>query len=260
MSALTSLFRSLSRHRLFALLNIGGLALGIAVFLVLFLYVRFETGYDRALPGADRVWIVGEQYTRPGDPSAPNYNTLGNELPQLRGDFPLLEGTRYNTPGATVLQGDQASSPQFATVDTNFFDLFPYPAIAGDPTRTIAQPDGLVITATAASKYFGEQPAIGRTLTVRVEDKTYLYRVGAVIADPPANTTLTGDMFVPLVQDRFANEWWDHWGSTSLITLLRFPDTAAARRSRRDCPASLNATPIPPATSRARAIIRSSRR
>ena len=229
MPAFTSLVRSLGRHRLFAVLNIGGLALGIAVFLVLLLYVRFETGYDRALPGADRIWVVSEQYTRPGDPSTPDYSTLGNELLQLRGDFPQIEGTRVNTPSATVLQGSQATAADLATVDGSFFDLFPYPAVAGDPKRTLTQPDGIVLTETAARKYFGDQPAIGQTLTIKINDATYLYRVGAVIRDLPTNSTINDEMFVPLVQARFANEWWDHWGSTSLTTLLRFPDAAAAK-------------------------------
>ena len=57
-SAFLTLYRSLTRHRLYAVLNIGGLALGIAVFLVLFLFVRFETGYDRVLPGWERVRVV----------------------------------------------------------------------------------------------------------------------------------------------------------------------------------------------------------
>ena len=239
MSALTSLVRSLGRHRLFAVLNVGGLALGIAVFLVLLLYVRFETGYDRALPGADRIWIVGEQYTRPGDPSPPNYNTLGNELVQLRGDFPQLEGTRFNTPSATVLQGDQATSVELATVDCNFFDLFPYPNVTGDPGRTVASPDGLVLTAGAAAKFFGTQPAVGRTLNVKIDGTRYAYRVGAVISNVPANTTLTAEAFVPIVQERFANEWWNHWGSTSLITLLRFPDATAAAAFEAQLPAFL---------------------
>lgn len=239
MSALTSLFRSLSRHRLFALLNIGGLALGIAVFLVLFLFVRFETGYDRALPGTDRTWLVSEQYTRPGDPSPPNHYSMGGELDQLRGDFPQLQGTRFDNERVTVLQGDQATADDLAAVDPGFFSLFPYPALAGDPARTLADPDGLVITEKAAKKYFGELSAVGRTLTVKIGDKTYAYRVGAVLRDLPANTSFKDEMFVPIVRARFAGDYWDHWGSTSLFTMLRFPDSAAAAAFEQQLPAFL---------------------
>ncbi|WP_375395487.1 ABC transporter permease [uncultured Sphingomonas sp.] len=229
MSALTSLFRSFGRHRLFAALNIGGLALGIAAFLVLALYVRFETGYDRALPGENRTWIVSEQYTRVGDPSDPNQHTMGGELDQLRGDFPQLQGTRFWNNNATVLQGDQVTGEDVSIVDPNFFAFFPYPAVVGDPVRTLADPDGLVITEKTATKFFGAQSPIGRTLTLKIFGKPYAYRVGAVLRDLPANTSFADEMFVPLVRARHAQDFFDHWGSTTLFTFLRFPDTAAAQ-------------------------------
>ena len=86
-SALLTLYRSLTRHRLYAILNIGGLALGIAVFLVLFLFVRFETGYDRALPGWERIWVVKRSMQFPGSPEMviPSPPDL---LGQIRRDWP----------------------------------------------------------------------------------------------------------------------------------------------------------------------------
>ena len=230
MSPFTTLYRSLTKHRLFAALNIGGLALGIATFLVLALYVQFETGYDRALPGADRTWIVSEQYTHPGDPSEPNQHTMGGELDQLRGDFPQLQGTRVWDNAVTVLQGDQVTGDFMGVVDPNFFTLFPYPAVAGDPTRTLSDPNGMVLTQKAARKYFGDQPAVGRTLTLRSGSEVYSYRVGAILRDLPENTSFKDEMFVPLVRARFAQSpWFDHWGSTTLFTFLQFPDAAAER-------------------------------
>ena len=237
---LTSLYRSLSHHRLFAALNIGGLALGIATFLVLFLFVRFETGFDRVLPEQDKLWVVEERYVMPGYPAATNPNTLGNELPQLLADYPQLVGTRYTGTGVTIRQGAQSTAEEIGTVDKNFFDLMRFPVVEGDPTATIADPNGLVITQTAARKYFGSQPAIGQTLQVSYNGKTYAYRVGAVLKDMPDDVTFKDEMWAQLFQERFGNEWWDHWGSTSLTTLLRFPDDAAARAFEGQLPAFLD--------------------
>ncbi len=228
-SAITMLYRSLARHRLFAVLNIGGLALGIAVFLVLFLFVRFETGYDRVLPGWDKLWLVSEQYTRPGDPSDANYYTMAGELDQLRGDFPDLVGTRWWNNGTTVLQGAHATAEDLEVVDPDYFRLFPFRTLEGNPTRTLADPNGLVITAKIAKKYFGDQSAVGQTLTLALGPKTYAYRVGAVLADMPNDMTYKGDLYAPLVRARFDEPFFDHWGSTALTTFLRFPDAAAAR-------------------------------
>jgi putative ABC transport system permease protein len=225
---LTSLYRSLSHHRLFAALNIGGLALGIATFLVLFLFVRFETGFDRVLPGQDRLWVVQERYVMPGYPASTNPSTMGNELTLLRADYPQLVGARYMAANAIVRQGAQATAEELGTVDKNFFDLMRFPAVEGDPRATLADPDGLVVTQAAARKYFGSQSPIGQTLQLSIDGKVYPYRVGAVLRDMPDNVTIKDELFAQTSQARFGNEWWDHWGSTSLTTLLRFPDAAAA--------------------------------
>ncbi|MDD1450311.1 ABC transporter permease [Sphingomonas sp. H160509] len=173
MSALTSLYRSLAHHRLFALLNIGGLALGIATFLVLFLFVRFETGYDRVLPQQDRLWVMEERYVMPGYPADTNPNTMGSELKILQADYPQLVGTRYMNMAATVQQGGQATAEDLGTVDPNFFDLMRFPAVEGNPAATLADPNGLVVTQKTARKYFGSQSAIGRTLQLSIDGTTY---------------------------------------------------------------------------------------
>ena len=237
---LTSLYRSLSHHRLFALLNIGGLALGIATFLVLFLFVRFETGYDRVFPAQDKLWVMEERYVMPGYPPDTNPNTMGSEFTILRADYPQLVGTRYMPTAATVRQGAQATAQELGTVDPNFFELMRYPAVEGDPTATLADPNGLVITQQAARQYFGSQSAIGQTLQMSIDGTVYPYRVGAVLRDMPNDVTFKDEMFAQLSKTRFGNEWWDHWGSTSLTTLLRFPDPAAARAFEAQLPAFLD--------------------
>ncbi|WP_203308606.1 ABC transporter permease [Sphingomonas beigongshangi] len=228
-SALVSFYRALTRHRLFALLNIGGLALGIAVFLLLFLYVRFETGYDRFLPDADKLYIVQERYFTPGYRKEANPYTMGAFLDHLHGDYPDVKGTRYWEQNATIHQGSNVTDEHLTVVDPNFFTLFRLPAISGDPTKVLGDPDTAVVTERIARKYFGTVPAIGRTLTITIDGKTFTYRVGAVIADLPDDFSFSADIFIPLVRARFANEWFDHWGSTSLATFLLFPDAAAAK-------------------------------
>lgn len=228
-SALTSFYRSLTRHKLFAALNIGGLALGIAVFLVLYLFVRFETGFDRWIPGADRLYMIQETYHMPGYPETPSPYTMGAELEHLRADYPQLVGTRFWPLGGIVRQGAVSSSEELTAVDPNYFQLMPLPVLAGDPTRALADPDTMVITQRVATTYFGTQSPMGRTLAIVIGDQTYSYRVGAVIADNRKDQSLTSEIYVPMNRARFASEWFDHWGSTSLTTLLRFPDAAAAK-------------------------------
>ncbi|HEX7655574.1 MAG TPA: ABC transporter permease, partial [Sphingomonas sp.] len=129
-SALLTLYRSLTRHRLYAILNVGGLALGLAVFIVLMLFVRFETSFDKVLPGWDKLWVLQERYALPGAPTEPDQYSMGNELIQLKGDFPQLVGTRYYPVGATVRQGPESTAETLAAVDASYFTLFPYKGVA----------------------------------------------------------------------------------------------------------------------------------
>jgi putative ABC transport system permease protein len=116
--AFLTLYRSLIRHRLYAALNIGGLAIGIAVFLVLGLYVRFETSYETWLPRNDRIYIVQTVWNMPDSPFNGAYpNTMGGLLEEMKADFPGLVGTRINGVGATVLRGGIGTAEDLAWVD-----------------------------------------------------------------------------------------------------------------------------------------------
>ncbi len=226
-AVLLTLYRSLTRHRLYAILNIGGLALGIAVFLVLFLFVRFETGYDRVLPGWERIWKIERTIQFPGNPEfqIPSSPAL---LGQLKAAFPDLLGVRmtpYDT--ATVLAGRTSTTRKLALVDPDYFRIFPFPTVEGDVATTLARPDGIVVTRAIAETYFGRASALGRTLTVARDGKPTVYRVGAVIADLPANTTYISDMFAAL-PPRPASD--DQSAAYGVTTFLALPDRAAADR------------------------------
>jgi putative ABC transport system permease protein len=112
---LLTLYRSLSRHRLYAAINVLGLAVGIAVFLVLFLDVRFETSFEQWIPNAKQLYVVTTNIERRGAwPS-----TGGFVLEQLRSDYPQVVGARDNPAHGVVRQNGRATSedrggrPQF---------------------------------------------------------------------------------------------------------------------------------------------------
>ncbi len=224
---LLTLYRSLTRNRLYAMLNIGGLALGIAVFLVLFLFVRFETHYDRVLPGWERVWTIERRLQFPGNPEVqiPSSPTLAGQLAAAFPDLVTARMTVYDT--ATVLTGNTSTARKLALVDPAYFRIFPFPLIEGDIATTMARPDGLVITHDLAERYFGRASPLGRTLTVAIDGTPKTYRIGAVIADPPKNQTYGSDMFAA-IPPKLA----DDTRSTSygVATFLAVPDAATADR------------------------------
>ena len=118
-----SLYRSLSRHKLYAALNIGGLAVGIAVFLILSLFVRFETSFEKWLPHHDELYVVQSEWTVPDSPVQGAYPyTMSGLLEQMREDFTGLVGTRIRggERSGSVIQGGVATMEDVAQVDAVF--------------------------------------------------------------------------------------------------------------------------------------------
>lgn len=228
--SLINFTRGLTRHKREALLTIGGLALGIAAFLVLGLYVHFQTSFEKWLPGHDRVYLVQTEWRRADGPFTGTLPyTMGGLLEQLKQDFPGLVGTRIQggEAGGSVIHDGAAVLDDIAQVDADFLRVFPLTMQRGDPATALADPNAVVISATAARRYFGTADPIGQTLTITLE-KTASYRVTGIFEDLPDNTDLRFTMLtrIPAVH---GEDWWYKWGSTAVATYLRFPQPDAAR-------------------------------
>lgn len=227
--ALLSFTRSLSRHKLYAGLNIGGLAIGIAVFLVLSLYVQFQTSFEKWLPGHDNIYLLQTEWTGPDSPFTGTFpNTMGGLLEQIKGDFPAVVGTRLQggEGGGSVDQGDIAVLENIAQVDADFFKVFDIAMLQGDKATALTDPTAAIISETAAHKYFGNQNPIGQSLTMTIGEKA-TYRVTGVFHDLPKATDLRFSILTRISSYQPA-PWWYKWGSTSVVTYLRFPNATAA--------------------------------
>ena len=229
--ALLTLYRSLTRHRLYAVLNILGLAVGIAVFVVLSLYVAFETSFEHWIPQAQSISVVRMTWRFPGHAvDSANY-TMGGLLDELKEDNPQLVGARIWSQGASVRQGSNITSEQIDIVDSNFFQVFDLPLIAGDKRTLLNTPDQAVLTEAVAKRYFGSANPIGQRLTLST-GKLNTYRITGVLKDPPRNTDLKFDIIIPLTPQMTVpaeQPTWRHWGSAQLATYFRFANPAAAQ-------------------------------
>lgn len=239
--ALTSLYRSLTRHKLYTALNIGGLAVGIAVFLVLGLYVRFETSFERWLPHHDELYVVQTQLQIPGSPFNGAYPvTMPGLLEEMRQDFPSLVGTRIRggKQGGSVIRENDAIGTDVAQVDPSFFDVFDIPMVRGDGRRALADPSGALLSRTEAQRLFGDADPIGQSITIAV-DAPEVYRVSGVFEDLPKTTDLQANILIPMPRTPPPPvQWsWYRWGMVDGATYLRFPDAAAAHAFAAKMPA-----------------------
>ncbi len=234
-SGLLAFYRSLTRHKLYAALNIGGLAAGIAAFIVLGLYVRFETGYERWLPGARDIWLI-ESHT-PDDMASQRatQSTPVAAWTAIKRDLPDTIGTRINSAPAIVVRDGIGVRERIALVDPDFSRVFELPVASGTFANAFADPSALVVTRKTAARYFGTRSPIGRTMRVVYEGTSHLYRIVAVVEDLPRDTDLDdfGLFARDLVTDDPANPNYkgDHnWNYGGPQTYARFTDDDAEKR------------------------------
>jgi putative ABC transport system permease protein len=228
-----SLYRTLSRHRLYAALNTLGLALGIAVCTALFLVVRFETSFDRWIPDADKIVRINLIGTFPGRPPQEGASTQAVLLPALRQDYPqVVAGARLWAQTVVVRTGERQAFEDVVLADPSIFDVFDLPFHAGEARSALPDLNSLVVSQEMARKYFGTENAVGRTLTLIMDGQPRTYRVTAVLKDLPQNTHLKlgliGRYDLSVVPS--AREFLTRWGSSMLYTYvkLRSPEDIAA--------------------------------
>jgi putative ABC transport system permease protein len=219
-----SLYRTLSRHRLYAALNTLGLALGIAVCTILLLVVRFETSFDKAIRGADQVYRVNEIVTFPGRPMQEAPSTPGVLLPALMTDFPQIRsGARLMDQRLIVRSGPQQAYERVVLADPTIFDIVPLPFVAGSPAHALDDTTSLVVSQSMARKYFGTEHAVGRRLTFVIDGAARDYRVTGVMQDVPANSHLVLDFVVRYSVDLLPAQapLLQRWGSSMMYTYIR---------------------------------------
>ena len=185
---LSAALRNLSRNRLYAALNIVGLAIGLAAGIFAGLYVREELSYERFLPGHENIYRVSMTRQVPGTAAAAFSTAYHRVAEWLESDFPEIQAIgRLWMVRKAVRNGEIETQQQVAFADPDFFRVFSLPTIAGDLTSALSTPDDIVLTRQAARKYFGEDAPIGKTLEL---DRNVVMRVTAVIEDLPSNTHL----------------------------------------------------------------------
>jgi putative ABC transport system permease protein len=187
---LTVGLRALMKNRTYALINILGLAIGMAACLMILLTVRYEFSYDTWLPGARDVYQVQSWYK---DPETGREDAL-QMTPFVSGavlqkDFPQIERWVYAFSTTPVVMKDGQASPSedFLFTNDDWLDVVKLPMLRG-PRTALRQPGDLVLTRSEALRRFGTDDVVGRTLSVVSRGKTRDLRITGVLRDLPKNS------------------------------------------------------------------------
>jgi putative ABC transport system permease protein len=226
-------FRNLRRHWAFSLLNILGLTIGMSACFLIFLYVRFELSYDRFHSRGDRIYRMVTDIKTPSETL--NWSVASAPMAiNAKLEFPEIEAAvRVNPSSVLVRRGDiKFQEDHMAYVDSGFLETFDFPLLQGDLHTALREPFTVVISETAAKKYFGKDNPMGQTLILT--DANYSSTITGVMKDMPGNTQLKADMLVSQSSfkrmDSTADLNWGNFGVFSYLLLKPNTDAKALER------------------------------
>ena len=190
-------FRVLWKQKINTALNISGIAIGMACFLMISLYIKQEVTFDQFHEKGDniyRVWAK-ENY---GEGEVFFYTTSALPLaPTLEANIPEVEATvQYDFSRFLVGEGEGRINERVAIASPNFFDVFTFPMVAGSGDQPFRDRNAIVISERYATKYFGDQNPIGELMTLEVGGAARQYNVSAVVQNMPRNSGFQFDMMV----------------------------------------------------------------
>ncbi|MBK9291641.1 MAG: ABC transporter permease [Bacteroidetes bacterium] len=213
--------RLMLRRKVFSFINTLGLATGLASCLIILLWVADELSYDKFHEGYDRIYRV----TVNGKFNGLNFRTVYTPAPlpgALLNDFPEIEyATRLMIRPQHSLRRQEVQQSliedYFAYADSSFFDVFSYKLLAGDPKKALTRPKSIVLTQSAARRWFGDEDPMGKVL---IENEMHRYTVTGIMADPPPNSHMRFNMVVSMTSIPYhAQQSWLMQGSLTYFKL-----------------------------------------
>jgi putative ABC transport system permease protein len=202
--------RQISRGRFHSLLNITGLSIGIAFFLLIGAFAWSEWRVNRDLRNADRQCFLESVWKNPS--MGPNITTLGQLAPALKANYPSLVANyfRFDGIGCIISVGDRHFREAVGVVDSTMLPMYGFRLLDGDPHTALNDPFTIVITADKALKYFGRTDVVGRSLIVANNaGARQPFRITGVMEEPPRNSVTRlidaadNHLFIPVVSQSF---------------------------------------------------------
>jgi putative ABC transport system permease protein len=216
--------RTLIRHKIFSAINILGLAIGMATCLLIFLYVDVETSYDKHHNGADRIYRVVKDFVNDDGTFLPDATTPPAIAPALQAEIPEIETVTRIFPGWGRQFYIRFGEKRFIEenvyrVDSSFFSVFTIPFIQGNPKSAFQKRESVVLTESAAKKYFGGAEPMGKIVQL---DGMGDFEVTGVVRDVPSTSHFKFDFLISL--RRTLSNADQTWGWYNFYTYIKLKE------------------------------------
>ncbi|GAB3916341.1 ABC transporter permease [Larkinella terrae] len=222
-------WRNLKRNKTFSLINILGLALGMACSLIILLWVQDELAMDRFHANDSRIYRVMENQAWAGQDVGSTSSTPGILAENLKKDFQEVEKAAMMTWEQNILLtvGNTFGKEKGRFASGDFLSIFSFPLKQGDARTALARPDAIVISEKLARKYFPHQDALGKVIRV---DNTDDMMVTGVMGEIPENSSLKFDYLMSWERFVKYNNWVKEWGNNGPRTFVLLSKNADSEK------------------------------
>lgn len=230
-------WRTMVRNKLYSVIKILGLGIGLTVCMLILLYTKDEVSFDRFHEKKDQIFRIVQDWT---------YNMSGKDENQKMGitnavigevfekEIPEVDQmVRVNGMGVIVKKDNDVFTEHALAVDSNYFKVFSFHLIAGNPTTALNDLHSIILSKEIANRYFGTTDVLGKTMQIKVADEFMDFKVTGLTEGSPQNSTLTDDMLVPFqVYERYVNnnKGWIGGSMNTFLMLHEGADQAAVTR------------------------------
>jgi len=227
--------RNVIKNKGFSFINVTGLAVGMACFLLIMVYVQHETSYDRFHEKSDRIFrLLSKESSQDGQKSAEEYDDYFPEVmtPLLVSDFPEVKNATCFM-GAfqdkAVLKAEEKLFYQSGLyADRNFLEIFTFPLVHGDSQNALSESNTIVITEDVSKKLFGNGNPIGRHISYKERRRRYDVVVSGVVENIPQNSSIQFDYLLSLETlraDKANSFMFDNWNVANFYIFLELAET-----------------------------------
>ena len=224
-------WRNIKRYKGYSFINIFGLAIGLACCILILLWVQDELNYDRFHTNADDLYRIVTEFHKT-EPVTHYWPVCAPLAPALREEYPeIVKATRFSRlrRGQLVKYKDKNFlEPQICLTDPDFFTMFTFPFLEGDPQTALSNPNSIVLVESVSAKYFGNENPIGKILNINNE---YDLTVTGVMKEIPENSSIQFDFLIPFIRiEDFEKAWavLDNWSLSGFATYVQLEKNASA--------------------------------
>ena len=214
-------FRNLIKHKRYSLINILGLGIGLACFILIMLWVQDELSYDRFHKNSDNIYVVIRHDHEKSDAATSRLlaSALKTALPEV---VNAASFTPLPDPFKVYIKFQNKSFEEnIAITEPQFFELFSFGFKLGNPQSAFKDPNSIIMTEGMSRKYFGEQNPVGKSVTLLMFGQERILKVTGILKNIPRNSHIRRELFVPIELLKTYSINWDSWRSQTVYTYIQ---------------------------------------